>query len=95
MVTETVSVKCPCGATHRFAVAHYDRVIVKCRRLYWALQPKRSGPLALFPWPGHNLSREEMGGRPSAETIVRRMNEKEKQPNADISHRRAEVNKCN
>jgi hypothetical protein len=29
----------------------------------------------MFPWPGRNLTREEMGGKPSAETIVRRMND--------------------
>lgn len=39
---------------------HYDRLICSCGKTYWALLPKRGGPLVMFPWPGHNLSREQM-----------------------------------
>jgi hypothetical protein len=74
-MSQSVQFACPCGKTHRFTVEHYDRVIVQCGRPWWALQPKRNGPLVMFPWPGRNLTREEMGGKPSAETIVRRMND--------------------
>ena len=51
---------CPCGKVHRFDIAHYDRVIVGCGRRYWALQPRRNGPLKMFPWPGPNLSAREL-----------------------------------
>jgi len=68
--------KCPCGKTLIVAneLRHYMRIILACGNVVWALQPRRGGPLVLYPWPGPNLTREQMGGRPSAETIVRRMN---------------------
>ena len=68
---------CTCGKTHTITtvVHHYDRVTLCCGSIVWAIQPKRDGPLVISPWPGRNLTREEMGGRPSAETIVRRMSQ--------------------
>lgn len=51
---------CPCGKLHRVEAQHYDRMIMECKRPYWALQPKRNGPLVLFPHPGPNLTRQEM-----------------------------------
>jgi hypothetical protein len=59
-VTEhLVAFHCACGSVHHISVQHYDRVIVSCGRPYWALQPKRNGPLRMFPWPGSNLTRQE------------------------------------
>ena len=73
-IIQTLTVECPCLAVHCVTLQHYERVKVKCGRIYWALQPKRGGPLELFPWPGPNLTREEMTGKKSAEQIVRNMN---------------------
>ena len=54
---------CPCGLIHRFVLGHYDVGAAKCGRQYWALQPERDGALKLFPWPGENLTRQEMADR--------------------------------
>jgi hypothetical protein len=62
-----VKVKCPCGKTHVFDCGHYDRVIVGCGRPFWALQPKRNGPLVMFLWPGPNLTAREMAEKESVE----------------------------
>jgi hypothetical protein len=52
---------CPCGKPHELAEAgHYDRFKMSCGRLYWTLQPKRNGPLVLYPWPGPNLKAWEL-----------------------------------
>lgn len=58
-ISESLSVACPCGKTHTFCAGHYDRVLVSCGRPYWALRPRRNGPLQLYPWPGPNLTRAE------------------------------------
>jgi len=55
-----VSIRCVCGKTHGNYLDHYDRLRASCGRMYWVLQPQRGGPLQLFPWPGMNLSRQEM-----------------------------------
>ncbi len=56
------------GAVHCVPDAqHYDRVMAKCGRKYWVLQPKRNGELKLFPWPGPALTRAEMKAREEAE----------------------------
>jgi hypothetical protein len=34
---------------------HYGKVKCRCGRVYWALQPKRPGPLKLFPHPEQPL----------------------------------------
>jgi hypothetical protein len=60
MSAEVVTVVCPCGAVHRFEAEHYARFRTKCGRAYWALQPKRGGRLEMFPWPGPNLTREQL-----------------------------------
>ena len=73
MESQNVAVKCQCGTLHRFRAQHYDRVIVECGRKYWTLQPRRDGPYLLKPWPGPNLTREEMTGQKSAAQIVRKM----------------------
>ena len=74
MSVATMNSKCACGKVHRVEAEHYDRIIVECGAKVWALQPRRGGPLVLFPWPGRNLTREEMTGQKSAEQIVRSMN---------------------
>ena len=66
MKSETLTVVCPCGAIYRTTIEHYQKVMPKCGRTYWALQPHRNGPLQLFPWPGPNLTREQMKERAAA-----------------------------
>lgn len=56
-------VSCECGKKLVGVFGHYDRKICPCGRGYWALQPKREGPLAIYPWPGPNFTRTEMEGR--------------------------------
>ena len=65
---------CECGAVHRFSGKHYDVARAQCGRFFWALQPKRNGAMKMFPWPGPNLTREQMTGKKSAEQIVKGMN---------------------
>jgi len=72
--TQTIGIGCACGSLHRFATKHYEVSRVACGRFYWALQPRRNGNLQLFPWPGPNLTREQMTGQKSAEQIVKGMN---------------------
>jgi hypothetical protein len=56
---QTVTGTCRCGKAFRIRVSHYDRVILSCQHPYWALQPRRNGPLVMFPWPGPALTRAE------------------------------------
>lgn len=51
---------CECGKPHGARLDHYQLLRASCGRIFWALQKRRNGPLKLFPWPGHNLSRAEM-----------------------------------
>ena len=45
--------ECGTVSVSRGLVDHYDRFrCVKCGHWYWALWPKRGGPLVVFPWPG-------------------------------------------
>ena len=68
IITQRLTVACECGAVHCVPDAqHYDRVMAKCGRKYWVLQPKRNGELKLFPWPGPALTRAEMKAREEAE----------------------------
>lgn len=66
-VEETVTVDCACGKTHCFKIRHYDRLLLKCGRMMWALQPKRNGPLVMFPWPGPPMSERELAVKESGE----------------------------
>lgn len=50
---ERLSVKCKCGKVHTAMFTHYQVIRATCGESYWALQPKRNGPLVLFVWPGH------------------------------------------
>lgn len=58
---------CPCGKSHCFMLGHYDKAVAKCGRVYWALQPKRNGPLALYPWPGPMLTAKEFAEKQRSE----------------------------
>lgn len=54
------SILCDCGHQCGQYLQHYGLVKCSCDRVFWALRPKRNGPLILYPWPGHNLSRNDM-----------------------------------
>ena len=54
---------CECGAAHLLNVRHYDRVLLKCGRMVWALQPKAYGPLTIFPWPGPPMTSRELAAK--------------------------------
>lgn len=56
------SIRCECGKTHGNYLAHYEILYAACGRYFWALQPKREGGFILKPWPGRNLTRQEMEG---------------------------------
>lgn len=57
---QLATVKCKCGKQHTVSVYHYDAIIVDCGAQYFAVQPKRYGPMKLVPHPGQNLTAEEM-----------------------------------
>ena len=57
------SIECDCGKKIGTYFRHYDVARCSCGRAWWALQPKRNGPLALSIWPGPNLTRAEMEGK--------------------------------
>lgn len=50
-----VNVDCPCGKGGGEYLAHYALVRCSCGKMFWALQPKRDGPLLAFPHPGFVL----------------------------------------
>ena len=52
MSTQRVEHTCDCGHVVRCDIGHYQLVRCRCGIFYWALQPKRQGPFALFKWPG-------------------------------------------
>jgi len=58
---------CECGRAHHLTVGHYDRMLLKCGRMMWALQPKRNGPLVMFPWPGPPMPARELAQKESDE----------------------------
>lgn len=47
-----VSVVCDCGKKIGARMSHWEVLVCPCGRRHWALRPKRSEPLVLFPWPG-------------------------------------------
>lgn len=57
---QTLTIACVCGKTHRFDLGHYGLGRGSCGRSFWALQPERRGPLKLFPWPGPNLTAQQL-----------------------------------
>ena len=48
-----VKVPCDCGRAGGQYLAHYELVRCDCGKFFWALQPRRDGPLVAFPWPGY------------------------------------------
>ena len=67
-MTATSLKPCACGMIHRVEAEHYDRIQTQCGRKWFVLQPKRNGPLVLFPHPGVALTRWEMAEKEAAET---------------------------
>jgi hypothetical protein len=63
---QMLSIACACGKTHRFELGHYGLGRGPCGRNFWALQPRRGGALKLFPWPGPNLTRQQLKERERA-----------------------------
>lgn len=51
---------CACGEVHYVDAQHYDRIQTECGAKWFVLQPKRNGPLVLFPHPGMPKTRQEM-----------------------------------
>jgi len=47
-----LTISCQCGKKCGCYLRHYERVRCACDRVYWALRPKRNGPMQLWPWPG-------------------------------------------
>jgi hypothetical protein len=62
-----VSVQCDCGKKVGAYLKHYALMRCVCGFIWWALQPKADGPLKLFPWPGPNLTAQELEEREKAE----------------------------
>lgn len=51
-VTQFMSIVCECEKKCGGYLRRYELVRCFCGRIYWALRPKRNGPMRLFPWPG-------------------------------------------
>ena len=47
-----LATKCRCGKKHGAYLKHYQVLRGSCGAFFWALQPKREGPLVLFHHPG-------------------------------------------
>lgn len=43
---------CDCGSKGGAYLKHYQLLRCSCGRMFWALRPKRNGPLVSYPWPG-------------------------------------------
>lgn len=57
---EPVAFHCDCGSKSQELLKHYGLLRCTCGKFWWALRPKRNGRLRMFPWPGPNLTREEL-----------------------------------
>ncbi len=49
---QSVEIQCVCRRACAWRMAHYEVTRCTCGKGWWALQPKRNGPLVAFPWPG-------------------------------------------
>ncbi len=49
---ELVRFVCPHCRSKGQLIGHYDVIRCGCGAFSWALRPKRSGPLVIFPHPG-------------------------------------------
>jgi hypothetical protein len=56
---QTVSVECGCGRNGKARLAHYDIASCSCGLRWWALQPKRNGPLVAYPFPNRIRLQED------------------------------------
>jgi len=62
---------CKCGKVHTVTgIVHYGKYLLSCGAAVWALQPKRNGPLKLFPWPGPALTKWELEEKEKAAAAV-------------------------
>jgi len=43
---------CACGAGGTALLRHYETVLCRCGQTFWALRPRKNGPLVLVPHPG-------------------------------------------
>lgn len=60
-VAERVIYTCECGSKRQATAKRYERFNCgECGTFWWALRPKRNGPLVGFKWPGPDLSREQL-----------------------------------
>lgn len=51
--TQYIRNVCDCGAGGGWRmVSHYDVFRCRCGWDFWAIRPKRNGPLVASPWPG-------------------------------------------
>lgn len=50
-VPESVAFACTCGSRWAQVVLHYDVVKCSCGVYWWALRPKRNGPLVAHRYP--------------------------------------------
>ncbi len=49
---EWVNSCCDCGTKGGQYLRRYELCRCSCGRMWWALRPKRNGPLVAFFWPG-------------------------------------------
>ena len=49
---QSVEIQCVCRRTCARHMAHFEVARCVCGKDWWALQPKRNGPLVASPWPG-------------------------------------------
>lgn len=54
-VPEPVAIHCGCGQKWQQSLKRYEIVRCACGKFWWALRPRRDGPLRAFAWPGQNL----------------------------------------
>jgi len=56
---ERLTVTCECGAVHVFTLGWHEVGRAKCGHSFWALQPRKNGPLQIFLWPGPPMTKWE------------------------------------
>lgn len=55
---------CDCGTGGFFELRHWEVGRCGCGRFFWALEPKRGGPLVLYAWAGDPASNRASGAWP-------------------------------
>lgn len=61
-----VRVVCECGFRGGNYLRHYQVCRCVCGRFYWALQPKRNGPLVAFAWEAPKAPERNLSGSAAA-----------------------------